>query len=177
MKSEMDFQLEVAKLSGVFEMPKGYEVVQPVENGDMGYEFAVRHPTVNYEIRYALRPIPKEMSEKKPARISADPEAMAGPEFQVIMLNIAGSGSAKDPTSFDPQAAKTEFGADSGLTTRVQNMTSQFAGKFKNCMMIGIHKKGVGQLYIFHLFDIYDNQMDKLTQETFHSLRFKSAGK
>jgi hypothetical protein len=89
-----------------------------------------------------------------------DPNSMFGNEFEAVRLNVARSGTAKDPERFNPNDAKSEFGADWGLTTCVQSISSQLAAKCKNCSMVGIRKEDSRRAYIFHLFDNDDNVKD-----------------
>jgi hypothetical protein len=157
-----DFEEKVQSLGLVFKPPEGYQVVTPKENRDMKYDYALRHPTKKYEIRYALQPFPKGMleeykqwSEKKDKgdAVMTDPNLMFKMAFQTIRSNIAGKGEVLGSQDFNPASVKAHFGGDSGAMALVCDMTSQFAGDFVCCTMIGIHKKDFGQIYIFHMCD------------------------
>lgn len=181
-----DFKQAISKLGLVLSVTKDYKVVAPKKNGDMEYDYAVRHTKKKYEVRYALRPITEQTKndykeylknrDKDKSRIMLDPNSLFDAEFQAVMLNITQAGTAKKPQPFNPNSVKAEYGADSGLTTFIQDMNSEFAGEYKNCLMVGIHKTDIGQVYIFHLFDNFDDIKD-LTDATFYSLKFSNAKK
>lgn len=162
-----DFKQEVARLGGIFNEPDGYISVPPKKNLDMNYNYALKHPKVKYEVRYALRPIPKEIPKEKANKL-LDVSVFS------ITRNIAQSGSIKNSQSLDPKYKRT-FGADDGISAVVENMTSDFANGYKNCMLIGIHKDNIGEFYIFHLFDNNDD-VKQYIGEIFFSLKFKDAG-
>jgi hypothetical protein len=181
-----DFKADVERLGGVFTEPKGYNVVSPVKNRDMSYEYVLQHPKRKYEVRYALRPTPQKAindykewlktKDQHKGTVVGDPNKWFPLEFQAILFNIGQAAPSTKPAYFPEKAVKAEFGADSGLNAYIRNMKSQFAGPYKECNMVGLHKDGVGQFYIFHLFDSSKESLD-LQAETFYSLKFKTSTK
>jgi|GEM_PF-6839172 len=141
-----DFHKKLSQMGMTFTMPEGYVSISPKPNKDMNYDFAIRHPKANYEIRYALRPF-----EGGDQRWEF--------EFIVIACNISGkdpgnfaSGSPEEPNYWSPDDVKAAFGGDSGLFVGIENLRSEFAGDYKSCVMTGIHRDNVGEAYTFHLF-------------------------
>jgi hypothetical protein len=162
-----------------FVMPAGFSAVPIVANRDMSYDFAVRSADKALEVRYALRPLRKEdlkayedFKKKPPSRdVLLDPNTGYPAEILAVALNIAGGGDAQEPKHFPPEAVKQEFGADDGLVTSVSNMRSAFGKGYRICTFFVIHKKNVGDAYVFFLAND-ENAFPKLAGPAFHSLVF-----
>ena len=184
-----DFERKVADLGGVFTLTNGFVAVTPKDNDAMKYDYAIRDAQNKYEVRYALRPIPKEMFEQYRNRVAnhgtngvgVDPNSNLyfKAEYLAIMFNISDSHSLnsfkQSAKEFNSEAVKAEFGADSGVTSFIPYMTPQFA-QYKHCLMVGLHKTNLGQFYIFFLFN---NPEDAKTMvaDAFHFLKFKDQSK
>ncbi len=176
-----DFEQQLGEMGMTFTMPEGHTAIMPQENDAMNYDYAIKHAAKHYEIRYALRPLSQEMlaaytawaqqTEKDANTILTDPNALFEPAFQAILLNLAESGTAKQPQHFEPDAVQAEFGADAGLLTTLKLKPSAFAGDYTQCALVGIHKQDVGPAYIVHLFNDY-NEVKELMNGTFYMLRF-----
>jgi hypothetical protein len=165
----------------VFTQPEGYQVVASRPNRDVQYDYALRHPTEKYEIRYSVEPISKQDVEafkkssgtkEKGAAVVTDPNQMFEAKFHAIALNIAAKADNIGPVQhFQPAAAKAEFGADDGMIVPML-IGSSFGDGFKLCMLVAIHKTDVADAFIFHLFDD-PNEMKKQSQYTaFYALKF-----
>ena len=87
----------------VFEIPEGFIEIDPIENRQMNYEKAYKHPTERFEVRYAIRRHEKGFYKSL---------------FEMTVLNISG-GQLPEYTPFGSQAVKSEFGADAGATVLV----------------------------------------------------------
>lgn len=139
-----------------FEAPKNYTELTPIENRQMNYEKAYKHPTERFEVRYAIRNnelnIPKQI-------------------FEMTVLNISG-GQLPEYTPFGADAVKNEFGADAGATVMVE-VGKEFGQDYKYCLLVYFHKNNIGDGYVFYLAD--DNQViNDLMMPIFHALRFKN---
>lgn len=138
-----------------FEVPKGYNEVVPISNRQMNYEKAYQHPTERLEIRYAIRNHDFGITKQI---------------FEMTVLNIS-DGQLPEYASFASDAVKDEFGADAGATVMVE-VGKEFGQEFKYCLLVYIHKNGVGDGYIFYLAD--DNKLIiDLMMPIFHALKFK----
>lgn len=138
-----------------FDVPKGYNEVKVINNRQMNYEKAYKHPTERFEVRYAIRPHDLKYSKQI---------------FEMTVLNISG-GQLPEYTTFTPDAVKNEFGADAGATVMVR-AGKEFGQDYKYCLLVYIHKSDVGDGYIFYLAD--DQKIiDDLMQPIFHALKFK----
>lgn len=156
------------------EIPNGFIESKVVDNDDMGYEYALKYPDKDFEVRYSIRPIryknyvndtvKNEMEDQRQFRNS-----QYGIILQTVILNITG-GVDYDVQVYDKDAVKKEFNADWGATTFVE-LNSDFGKGFKYCMIVAIHKDDVADSYYFYLSNSKDNFMDNV-EPLFHSLRF-----
>jgi len=155
-------------------MPKGFVEVKIIENNDMNYEYAIKYPDREFELRYAIRPIrykkyandtvKNEMEGQRPFRNSS-----YGTILQTIVLNITG-GVDYAIQAFDKSAVKKEFNADWGATTFIE-LKSDFGKGYKYCMIVTIHKDDVADAYYFYLSNTKEN-FSKNEEPLFHTLRF-----
>lgn len=159
------------------EKPEGYTETAPIENRQMNYEYALKHPTKRFEVRYAIRPLDSmiidykaHMKTKKEGDIFINPNKFYESSLQATLLNISG-GELPEITVFGSKAVKDEFNADWGATAFV-NVGEEFGQDYKFCMVVALHKDDLGDAYYFYLADdrqvIIDTMMD-----AFHSLKFQ----
>lgn len=160
-----------------FLRPEGLVEVPTIDNEQMNYEYALKYPDKNYEVRYAIRPldiIMKEYQEsiknKKEGETILHPNKYCSPSLQATVLNISG-GQLPNIAQFDNEAVKNEFNADWGATTFVE-VGEEFGQSYKYCVVVAIHKDDTGDAYIFFLSDTKVD-FEKNMQAAFHSLRFK----
>lgn len=160
-----------------FERPPGMEETGIIENRQMNYEFALKYPDRNFEVRYAIRPLNKLVKEydaweknKGPADIQIHPNKLYASLLQVTTLNISG-GQLPEVIEFDAQAVKEEFNADWGATTFVE-VGEEFGQLYTYCMIVAIHKDNFADAYFFYLSDSKE-QFGELMNPAFHSLKFK----
>lgn len=134
--------------------PAGFIEVDTIGNRQMNYEKAFKHPSENFEVRYAIRH--HEYGFYKQI-------------LSVTLLNISG-GQLPECNYFGTEAVKSEFGADAGATAMVR-VGEEFGQDYKYCLLVYIHKKGIGDGYIFYLADDHEIIPD-LMLPIFHSLKF-----
>jgi hypothetical protein len=140
----------------------------------MDYDYAIKYPDKDFELRYALRPIrykvyasddeKKETESQRAFRNSSKVTI-----FKTVILNITG-GKDYEVQAFDKDAVKKEFNADFGITSFV-DLNSDFGKGYKYCMLVMIHKDDVADAYYFYL----SNTKDKFSENMnalFHTLRF-----
>jgi len=155
-------------------IPSGFVESKIIENDDMGYEYAIKYPDKDFELRYATRPIKykiysndslkKEIEDQIPFRNS-----QYGTILETIVLNITGGVDYKIQ-AFDKDAVKKEFNADWGATIFV-NLNSDFGKGFKYCMIVAIHKDDVADAYYFYLANSKENFSENMNP-LFHTLKF-----
>ncbi len=115
--------LSFSKLLGraqlIFTAPAGMTAVPIITNGQMSYDYALKLPDKDYEVRYAIRPLDTAVKEyeawknKKGDEIRADPNNLDKPAFTATMMNISG-GKREQPADFPNQAIRNCFNADWG---------------------------------------------------------------
>jgi hypothetical protein len=145
-----------------------------IDNKDVEYHYAVRHPDKPFEVRYTIAPItlrayPNDSIRKEMESQRAYRNASYLPAMKAIILNITGGVGTKI-TEFDPAEAQVEFNADWGATAFVE-LNSDFGKGYKYCMIISLHKKDVADVYYFYLSVTRDNFREN-AHPFFHSLLF-----
>lgn len=160
-----------------FQNPTEFIETYIIDNQQMNYEYAIKHPKNKFEVRYAIRPLDNLLRDyeekeknKKPGDINIHPNKLYSSLLQVTTLNISG-GQLPEVTVFDKQAVKQEFNADWGATTFVE-VGKEFGQDYKYCMIVAIHKDNFADAYFFYLSDTKDG-FDELMNPAFHSLKFK----
>jgi hypothetical protein len=160
-----------------FQNPTEFIETNIIENQQMNYEYALKHPQRKFEVRYAIRPLDNLLSDyeekeknKKPGDINIHPNKFYLSLLQATTLNISG-GQLPEVTVFDQQAVKQEFNADWGATTFVE-VGKEFGQNYKYCMIVAIHKDNFADAYFFYLSDTKDG-FGELMDPAFHSLKFK----
>ena len=140
-----------------FTAPNSYKEIDCIENRQMNYERAYKHPKEKFEVRYAIR--------------SHDLE-IAPSVFQATVMNISGEQLPKrHHYPMNPEAVQKELGADYGATVMVE-VGEEFGQDYVYCLLVFIHKKGIGDAYIFYLADD-PALIPELMRPIFHSLNFK----
>jgi len=150
------FKEKLNKMGLLFNQPKNFYSVPIKPNGDVAYDYAVRHKNLKLEIRYSLRPDVK------------DPRA---PKLflAACALNING-GVQPNLAPFRPQDVKNEFNADRGFTT-VTDLNSEFGKGYKTSSLFIIQKDGKGSVVVTYLFDDINLIMPTYLN-TFYSIKF-----
>ncbi len=165
----------------MFEAPKDLVPTPVVFNHAMSYEYALKYPDKNFEIRYAVRPADNLWKEyyaaeknKKKGDINISPDSMYTAAFQSIIAN-ASNGEYPKITEFQKAAVKAEFNADWGGTAFL-HPRKEFGQDYKYCMVVAIHKNKAGDAYIFYLSDSENEFSDTGFKEhvlpAFYSLLF-----
>ncbi|MCX6223017.1 MAG: hypothetical protein NTZ69_18765 [Bacteroidia bacterium] len=169
-----DFKALLEECGMNVNIPEGFVEAKIIENKDMNYEYAIKYPDKEFELRYAIRPIrykkysdetlKNEMESQRPFRNSS-----YGIILQTIVNNITG-GIDYEIKAFDKNAVKKEFNADWGATTFVA-LKSDFGKGYKYCMIVTIHKNDFADAYYFYLSNTKENFSEN-EDPLFHTLRF-----
>jgi hypothetical protein len=102
-----------------FIVPEGLIETLPLENMQMNYEKAYKHPTKRFEVRYAIRNHDTGFYKQI---------------FEMTVLNISG-GQLPEYSQFGTEAVKEEFNADAGATVMVE-VGSEFGQDYKYCLFV-----------------------------------------
>ncbi len=172
-----DFQALLTRAQMTFDAPPKLVMQECIENRQMNYEYALKHPKKKFEIRYAIRPLDIQIEKykeweknKKPGDISIHPNKLYNPMLQATLLNISG-GQLPDINVFGQAAVAKEFNADWGATAFV-SLDKEFGQDYKYCLVVALHKENVADAYIFYLANDR-NVILKNMEPAFHALRFK----
>lgn len=160
-----------------FMPPAGLIEVEPVKNSQMLYQYALKFPDKNFEVRYTVRPLDSIVNQyndwlknKKAGSARIDPNKMHATVFYAIMMNISDGSRPPQIRAFDSVAVKKEFNADWGATG-VCVPGGDFAKGYKYCEVVTIHKNNVGDAYCFYLSDDV-SYYQSLLIPMFHTMRF-----
>jgi hypothetical protein len=159
-----------------FVAPDSLVPVNIIETRALAYDYALKYPSKNFEIRYAIRPSDNlwkdyDQSSRNPLipDKESNPDSSYTSALQTIILNC--SGELPKVTEFEKAAVKTEFGADWGGTVFIHPRKS-FGQSYKFCMLVALHKNRAGEAYIFYLSDSQDG-FNEAVMPVFHALKFK----
>lgn len=143
----------------------------------MLYQYALKFPDKDFEVRYAVRPLDSIVNEynnwlknKKAGSARIDPNKMHAAAFFAIMMNISGGSRPPQIKPFDSIAVKKEFHADWGATG-VCVAGGDFAKGYKYCEAVAIHKDNVGDAYYFYLSNDV-SYYQTLIVPMFYAMRF-----
>ena len=155
-------------------IPDGFVESKIIDNDDMNYEYALKYPDKDFEIRYSIRPIryknyANDIIKNEMENLRGFRNSQYDIILQTVILNITG-GVDYIVQSFNENTVKNEFNAYWGATTFVE-LNSDFGKGFKYCSIVAIHKTDVADAYYFYLSNSRDNFMDYV-KPLFHSLRF-----
>lgn len=161
----------------IFTQPENFTAIEIIDQNTMQYEYALKHNTKNFEVRYAIRPLDeliktyeKKEKNKKEGDINIHPNKLYETLLQSTTMNISG-GYLPEIVVFDSLAVRQEFNADWGGTTYVE-VGNAFGANYKYCITVAIHKNNVADAYLFFLSDNTEN-FDDVMLSAFHSLKFK----
>ena len=176
-KLPREFQKLLERASLTFIETEGMEETKIIANRQMEYEYAIKYPDKNFEVRYAIRPLDEhlrtykeKLKNKEKGDVILDPNNYYPSLLQATILNISG-GKLPEITEFGKKPVKSEFNADWGATAFVE-VGKEFGQNYKYCLVVAIHKKNCGDAYMFYLSHEKRN-FDQLVKAPFHSLRFK----
>jgi hypothetical protein len=172
------FVQRLARAQIIFIRPENYVDTPLVKNGQMHYEYALKYPGKNFEVRYAVMPLDSVFiqfeamqKDQKSVGTVLNPNKLYEGSFYAVMMNISNRGRQPKIQAFPADAAKKEFNADwagFGLC----EAGGEFASGYKYCMAVAIHKDNLGDAYYFYLSnDAADFQT--LLPPIFYAMKFK----
>lgn len=157
-KVSTEFSRALNAAGMTFMVPKGSVPAAVVKNQATAYQYAVKYPSRNLEIRYLV--MPKAGAgvsvQAKPMTKNGQPAPTDDP-FDTFCYNLAVkiTGGAKDPKmqigGFDPKAAKKEFNADKGTYWMIPINNNNFGTSYKFCNMVALRKDNGAYAFIFYL--------------------------
>lgn len=170
------FELLLAEAGMILEKPDFLEEAPVVENELMDYDYALKYPDMNFEIRYAIRPLKKTIEEYEVIKKSNEftvllhPDTYFEGQFLGVMDTITG-GEFTSITEFGREEVKKEFNADRGQTCAGMAY-AEFAQEKGYCVAVALHKDGTADACIFFLSD-EETGFNERMFAVFHCLRFE----
>ncbi|MRI63876.1 hypothetical protein EDM00_07725 [Ornithobacterium rhinotracheale] len=156
---EFDKRLNDNQLT--FEYPKSFENAPVVENAQMPYDFAIKMPNKDFEIRYRIVP-------------ALEGKSLTAKDIDAYTLiaasNIGGVKKANKIMTLNSNDVKNEFNADFGSVT-ITEIKGDFA-KYKYCYLVTLAKDKVATVYLMYLGNNVQ-EFRLLMNPVIHSLKFK----
>jgi hypothetical protein len=163
----------------VFTPPGGYTEIPVISNRQMHYEYALKNPAKNFEVRYAVMPLDSvfmqfEAMQKDKNSVNVNtigPNKLYYGAFLATMANISGGTKPPKIDAFPTEAVKHDFNADWGAFG-VCEVGVEFGKGYKYCMGVAIHKDNLADAYYFYLTnDATDFQTELVP--IFYAMKFK----
>ncbi|MFD2787903.1 hypothetical protein [Hymenobacter rubripertinctus] len=161
-----------------FQPPAGTLPTPVLKNAQMDYDYAVRMPGQQVEIRYAIRPLnglpAEDQQGEDEGEVLVDPNMLYSSLLTVVALNISG-GQEPATQEFSPETVQQKFGADWGATTKV-SAGKEFGPGYAYCLVVALHKHNAADAYCFYLFNEQKDLnllLDDPAADVFHALRFR----
>lgn len=172
----------------VVDVPPGFARVQPKNNRDIAYQFAMRHAKAAFEVRLQFAPEredPERARERKECEAQnraqagscfmADLDAPSPVWIQVMAANM-NAGEPVPIIPFPADGVKAEFGGDWGFVSQpiVLDERRDFNTGYKFGQVVLLHRNGVGKLYRIILAGSFEELRD-LDKGVFYHARFEGA--
>ncbi|HWZ36370.1 MAG TPA: hypothetical protein VNW51_09435 [Mucilaginibacter sp.] len=154
--ADAGFNQLLNKAGMTFKVPKGSIKAPVVKNKAITYQYAVKYPARNLEVRYLIMPLAGKTVKQTSIPLGKSPAPINDP-FDIFSMDIAtkAGGGIKDPQiqigGFDPAQAKKEFGADKATFWMIPIKNNSFGTTYKFCNMVAMHKENGANAYVFYL--------------------------
>lgn len=183
---DANFTKLLNKAGLTFKRPVGAINTPVIKNPEITYQYAVKYPKRNLEIRYSVIPYagkPVKVAPVTNGVILGTVDTNIIKHFDAYSRQLAtnAGGGMKDSNirigGFPPDQAKKEFGADRMTFWMIPVKNKSFATSYKFCNMVAIHKDNVGDAFIFYLCnsmeDLVKNFKELGANNVYYSLKFK----
>jgi hypothetical protein len=172
------FSNRLSRAQMTFTPPDGYKEVPVIPNGQMHYEYALKHPDKNFEVRYAVMPLDSLFIQSEAIKNDKNSTVVSMVSrnrlyealFSATMANISG-GQQPNIQAFPTAAVNHDFNAGWGASS-VCEVSGDFGKGYKYCMAVAIHKDNLADAYYFYLADNKDD-IRNLMDPIFYAMKFK----
>jgi hypothetical protein len=149
-----EFEALLAEAELRFEAPPGYAELAPGRTPVFDYEKAVRSPDGDLEIRFAIRPLQRlRIDYDDPHGAVPDPNHIFPLVFESLASRLAGGRHAPS-SAYPPEQAEQRFNAD-WAAAAVFDTIPEFDTRFRQGLLLAIHRNRVADAYAVLLFDDY----------------------
>ena len=145
----------------VFSVPDGYLDLPPGRTPMLDYERALRSPQGNLEMRVAVRPLERlRIDYDDPHGAVPDPNHIFPLVFESLASRLAGGRHAPS-NPYPPEQARERFNAD-WAAAAVFDTSADFDTRYRQGLLLAIHRNKVSDAYVVFLFDDYTAVRDDL---------------
>ena len=153
-----DFQALLTETGIEFRPTPDFVLCSVRENSVFRYQYAMRSPSGNLEVRYRIDAFARLEIERKTenagmevlASVSLD--QMYSANFMALVLNLSG-GMFAEPTVLKSETTALLYGADWCALAFMRLANHDFSSDYDSAYVLAIHKDGVGDIYVFGLFN------------------------
>lgn len=158
MTSETDdFQTRLTETGIELTPPPGFVPCPVRENSVLAYQYALRSPSGDLELRYRIDSFTRLEAGRKAA--SAGMEMISSVSFNdmyetnfTAMLYNLSEGVFAMPMLFDPEPAAELYGADRAALCFVRMAAKDFSPDYDAACVFAFHKEHVADAYIIGLY-------------------------
>ncbi len=153
-----DFKTLLAEVGVEFTPPPDFVPCPVRENGTFHYQYAVRSPAGDLEVRYRIDSFDRLEAERKAASAgmemisSVSLDQMCAANFMAILFNLGGD-MLVEPTVFKPETSAFLYGADWCALGFVRLTSKDFTPDYDSAYVFAIHKNGVADVYVIGLYN------------------------
>jgi len=179
------FQSKLDQAKMQFKKSDGMTEVPLISNPTMHYEYALKVPKTDVEIRYSIWPLTKDLFDAYDRRQKKNGDSVLHPN-KIHKLVAATAISKMSGTispgqvvlrPFNPKNVKKDFNADNGYMYSGQ-IASSFGQDNTFSFMVILHKDNIADAYIIYLFKNEGTMLDAFAEisendKIFKALTFK----
>jgi hypothetical protein len=154
-----------------FNIPRGFKETNIIQDNGQFYQFAIKDSLTGFEARYYIKPYSLFFSKNDK---TFKEDSMTYNFFVTSLLNVSGYLLPNIPRIevANPEYVKYDINADYGLSSFFEPK-SKFGEGYKYCISIAIRKDGVGEVFIFMLYNIQNHETKIIIDDIFSSIDFK----
>lgn len=170
--AENSFEALVAEAGLTYRPPGGFTVIEPEVSPLFSYEHAMRHPDVDLELRYAVRPIGRiEIDYEDPHNAAPEPNEIF-PLLFSSLIDLLSRGGHSPTRQYPAEQAQQLFNADWAAAS-VFDVNPSFSQRYSQALLIALHKNHQADVYVIYLYDDYD-PVRSIVNDSLSALRFES---
>ncbi len=178
-QSEKTFNELLDENELMFSKPADFKEVAVEQKGGLYYNYAMVYEKDTFEVRYTIFSIKPLLDDYEKKVNNPNIKNVLHPNdyyksmFVANIINVGKFSPDKmpRPVPFPPEAAKNEFGTETGAFVFFP-ANSGFAEGYTYCFMLQLHKKDVADVYISFLGSDKE-KFQNFSQLVFHSLKFQ----
>lgn len=152
-----DFHTLLAEVGGELIPPPGFVPCPVRENSVCAYQYALRSPGGELELRYRIDSFARLEAERR--AICAEMEMLASASlnnmyeanYTALLFNLS-EGAFPMPNMLPPAHAAVLFGADRAALCFVRMAARDFSPDYDTACVFGFHKENMADAYIIGLY-------------------------